>query len=154
MGMHHDGAPFSLSAIDIEVRRRIWWTLCLIDNCISEDCGLESNIPMTMDTRLPLHINDSDIGTIHTIAPAPKTGFTEMTMSLIKIEMVETILILKFSLYRKCRYSIEDIKTLVRERTSRYESTYLKHLDTSLPLHRLIYLRTRLIIAKDRKSVV
>ncbi|KAF4632820.1 hypothetical protein G7Y89_g5305 [Cudoniella acicularis] len=148
MGMHRDSAYFSLSTVDIEVRRRVWWTLCLIDNRISEDCGLESNVPMTMDTKLPLHINDSDIAAENIEALIPNTGFTEMTASLIKIEMAETVLKFKLSQYGKCPLSVEETETLIRELTGRYESTYLKCLDTSLHLHRLVYLGTRLIIAK------
>jgi Fungal specific transcription factor domain len=58
MGMHHDSESFSLSPAEIEVRRRVWRTLCLLDNRISEDCGGETRVPTTMDTKLPLHIND------------------------------------------------------------------------------------------------
>ena len=82
MGMHKDSASFSMSEIDIEVRRRVWWTLCLLDNRISDDCGLETNVPITMDTKLPCHVNDSDIGTGDIEALVPRTEFTEMTVRL------------------------------------------------------------------------
>ena len=148
MGMHRDSTSFSLDVVEIEVRRRIWWTLCVLDNRISEDCGLESHVPMTMDTRLPLHVNDSDLNGHDNTTPNSKTEFTEMTVSLIKMELAEAALKIKLSQYAKSELSEEDIEALIAAKVSRYETTYLKYLDQSSHLQRLCYLGTRLIIAK------
>lgn len=153
MGMHRDSASFSLSIVDTEVRRRVWWTLCVLDNRISEGCGLETHVPMTMDTKLPLHINDSDIDVTSTETPIPKTEFTEMTVSLVKMEMAEIILRIKSWQNGKFHLSTEEVETLVRERTRRFEDTYLKYLDASSSLHHFCYLGTRLIIAKLWKMI-
>lgn len=95
MGMHRDSILFSLCTVDIEVRRRVWWALCLLDSRISEDYGLECNIPTITDTKPPLHVNDLDIDVAGTEILVPRTGFSEMTISLIKIEVAEVGLKLK-----------------------------------------------------------
>jgi hypothetical protein len=71
-----------------------------------------------------------------------------MTMSLIKIEMAEAILKLKLSQNARSSLSVEEIEALVRDKTCRYENTYLNYLNRPSHLHHLCYLETRLIIAK------
>ncbi|KAH7370419.1 fungal-specific transcription factor domain-containing protein [Rhexocercosporidium sp. MPI-PUGE-AT-0058] len=149
MGMHRENASSLESIVDTEVRRRIWWTLCSIDNRISEDALLESNVPMTMDTKLPCHINDSDLYTVSTEGTlTPRNTFTEMTVSLVRIEMAELGLKVKFSQYSKSPLSSQEIEVLVREKTQLFESTYVKFFDTSLHLHNVVYLGVRYIISK------
>ena len=148
MGLHRDGTYFSLSAIETEVRRRLWWSLCQLDNRISEDCGLEPHVPLTMDTNLPLHINDSDLDTYDEENIVLRTEFTEMTVSLIKIEMAKTSLKVKRPQCETPPLSKEGVATLVREQIRRYEDTYLRCLNDTSQLHRLCYLGTRLIITK------
>ncbi|KAF2724078.1 hypothetical protein K431DRAFT_263250 [Polychaeton citri CBS 116435] len=154
MGMHHDSASFALNMIDSEVRRRIWWTLCLLDKRISDDCGLEVHLPMTMDTKLPLNVNDADLE-----AASPATSlvsrdeFTEMTMSMIKLEVTQTNLKIGLLQHKQSPLDLAELETLVRELVSRYETVYLKYLDQSLQLHRLCYFAIRLIIAKLWKLV-
>lgn len=149
MGMHQESISSSKSRVDTEVRRRIWWTLCSIDNRISEDALLESNVPMTMDTKLPCHTNDSDLDTVNTEdALIPRNTFTEMTVSLAKIEMAELGLKVKFSQYLKSPLSSQEMEVLVQEKTQLFEGTYVKFFDTSLHLHGIMYLGMRLIISK------
>ena len=148
MGLYRDGTYFSLSAIETEVRRRLWWSLCPLDNRISGDCGLEPHVPLTMDTNLPLHINDSDLDTYDEENIVFRTEFTEMTVSLLKIEMAKTSLKVKRPQCETPPLSKEGVATLVREQIHRYENIYLRYLNESSELHRLCYLGTRLIITK------
>ena len=148
MGLHRDGTCFSLSAIETEVRRRVWWSLCQLDNRISGDCGLEPHVPVNMDTKLPLHINDSDLDTGCEEHRAFRTEFTEMTVSLIKIEMANTSLKVKRPQCETPPLSKEGIATLLREQIRRYEDSYLRCLNECSQLHRLYHLGTRLIITK------
>ncbi|KIM96689.1 hypothetical protein OIDMADRAFT_32616 [Oidiodendron maius Zn] len=153
MGMRRDSMLLSLSTVDIEVRRRVWWALCLLDSRISEDCGLDCNIPTTTDTKPPLHVNDSDIDVAGTEILILRTGFSEMTISLIKIEVAEVGLKLKLWRDRTTPMCFEKMEKLVRDINIRYESTNFKYLDTSLHLHHLVDLGTRLMIAKLWRTV-
>lgn len=146
--MHSDSASFCLGTVETEVRRRVWWSLCQLDNRVSEDCGLEPHVPLAMDTKLPLHINDSDLGAGNGEITAPRTEFTEMTISLVKIEMAETSLRVKRSQCRNSPLSTSEIAALAREQIRRYEESYLTYFDGSSHLHCLCYLGVRLLIAK------
>jgi len=148
MGMHRDGAFFSLTPVETEVRRRIWWSLCQLDNRISDDCGLEAHVPLAMDTRLPLHINDLDLGASSTESLVSRNEFTEMTVSLIKIEMTKTSFEIKRQQHERLALRSEQTESIAQQQIRRYEDTYLKYLSISSHLHRLCYLGTRLIIAK------
>ncbi|CAG8959742.1 hypothetical protein HYFRA_00001648 [Hymenoscyphus fraxineus] len=148
MGMHRESASSNESKIDAETRRRIWWMLCSIDNRISDDTLLETNVPMTMDTKLPCHINDSDLDVVSAEDHIPsRKCFTEMTVSSIRNEMAELGLKVKFSQYSKCPLTSQDIEVLVREKTRLFE-TYVDFFNTSLHLHRVIYFGMRYIISK------
>ncbi|KAH0361760.1 hypothetical protein KCU65_g8501, partial [Aureobasidium melanogenum] len=149
MGLHRNGTCFSLSATETEVRRRTWWTLCQLDNRISLDCGLEQHIPLTTDTNLPLHINDCDLEiSSSTKTLVPRTSFTEMSVSLIKIEMAKTSLTIKRRLCATPPLTDEKVEDLLNQQIARYESLYIPCLATSDPLQRLCQLGTRLIITK------
>ncbi|OJJ84645.1 uncharacterized protein ASPGLDRAFT_74065 [Aspergillus glaucus CBS 516.65] len=53
-GLHRDGQYLGLSPFDAEIRRRIWWHICILDMLCSGDQGTDSQIqPGMFDTRLP-----------------------------------------------------------------------------------------------------
>jgi hypothetical protein len=44
LGLHRDGSNFkNLTPYDIEMRRRVWWSLCMLDVRASEDQGSTGN---------------------------------------------------------------------------------------------------------------
>ena len=91
LGLHRDGSQFyHLSPYDIEMRRRAWWIVCVLDVRASEDQGTDFTIPHgSFDTKFPLNINDADIepGTVH--MPTSHEGMTDMTFSLMSLEICE-----------------------------------------------------------------
>lgn len=143
MGLHSDSASSALSVIDTEVRRRVWWMLCQTDVRASENCGLESHVPLKCDTEPPLHVNDADLASAGENTPAPRNELTEMTLSLVKIEMSKTNLRFK----RSTATGVEK-ERIVRDQLKRYEDVYLKYFDGQSEFHRLCYLGGRLIIAR------
>jgi hypothetical protein len=92
LGLQRDGANFkNLTPYEIEMRRRVWVTLCMLDVRASEDQGMEYTIPLgTFDTKLPLNINDSDIEPDAVQMPAEREGITDMTFPLVSAEIMET----------------------------------------------------------------
>ncbi len=91
LGLHRDGSNFqNMSPYDTEMRRRVWWALCVLDVRASEDQGTDLAITAaSTDTKLPLHIDDSDIDPDNKTPPAPREGATSMTYSLITFEMCD-----------------------------------------------------------------
>ena len=61
LGLHRDGAHFGhLTPYEVEMRRRVWWSLCMLDMRASEDQGMDYTISLeSYDTKLPLSINDA-----------------------------------------------------------------------------------------------
>jgi hypothetical protein len=89
LGLHRDGAKIgNLTPYEVEVRRRVWWALCVLDVRASEDLGTELTIAEgTFDTELPLNINDTDIGPNVDRTPTSHDGPTDMSFSLVTYEM-------------------------------------------------------------------
>ncbi|KIV89602.1 hypothetical protein PV10_06988 [Exophiala mesophila] len=86
MGLHRDGSHFNFSLFEIEMRRRIWWQICMLDYRASEDHGCDASIlPVSFDTELPLNINDADIHPDSSEISA-RPGCSEMTFALIRFE--------------------------------------------------------------------
>ncbi|CAK7267073.1 hypothetical protein SEPCBS119000_002352 [Sporothrix epigloea] len=92
LGLHRDGSSFgsSLTAYEVEMRRRVWWTICAIDVRSAEDQGTDLTIlPSDFDTRFPLNINDSDISQYDRVTepPVPRDEMTDVTFALLNFEV-------------------------------------------------------------------
>ncbi len=88
LGLHRDGTVFGLAPFEVEMRRRLWWQLCVLDFRLSEKHGTEASImDIPFDTKRPLNINDSDLFPDATVPPEPRVGLTQMTISLIVCEI-------------------------------------------------------------------
>ncbi|KAI0002842.1 fungal-specific transcription factor domain-containing protein [Xylariaceae sp. FL0662B] len=89
LGLHRDGSNFDdLSPFDIEMRRRMWWSICILDLRSAEDQGTELTIAeRTYDTKFPLNVNDTDINPDMTEMPEERRGTTDMTFCLIRYEI-------------------------------------------------------------------
>ncbi|KAK3332778.1 fungal-specific transcription factor domain-containing protein [Cercophora scortea] len=87
MGLHRDGTAFGLRPLETELRRRIWYYVCLLDVRSSESHGYEPIVhESAFDTKLPLHVNDSDLTPEMTVPPSERDTVTEMTFFLIRCE--------------------------------------------------------------------
>ena len=88
LGLQRDGTHFKqMTPFEIEVRRRVWWTLCMLDLRSSEDQGTELTITNgSFDTKLPLNINDVDINPESEQMPAERDGLTDMSYCCINFE--------------------------------------------------------------------
>ncbi|KAH7034549.1 fungal-specific transcription factor domain-containing protein [Microdochium trichocladiopsis] len=89
MGLHREGTTLKgLKPFDVEMRRRLWWAMCVIDLRGAEDQGTELSIPEgSFDTRLPLNINDVDIDPESTDFPEERVGATDSTFCLVRFEI-------------------------------------------------------------------
>ncbi|KAJ5157189.1 uncharacterized protein N7482_008289 [Penicillium canariense] len=155
LGVHRDGTNFSLKPFETEMRRRLWWHICLLDVRSSEDHGTDPLINESMyDTRLPLNINDDDITPEMTVAPEERVGFTDVTFCLIRCEITSAL--------RRANYScpgvrfrmgestpgIDRCERLIQVISDRVEERYIKHCDMNIPVHWATATVGRLILAK------
>ncbi|CAH0028399.1 unnamed protein product [Clonostachys rhizophaga] len=84
MGLHRDGSKFpNVDHFDSEMRRRLWWHICFVDNRVSQcdvpEMALSERI---FDTREPANVNDGDIFPGMTNEPVGREGFTESSYML------------------------------------------------------------------------
>lgn len=155
LGLHRDGSNFSLKPFETEMRRRLWWHICLMDSRSSEDHGTDPLIHEGMyDCRLPLNVNDDDIYPEMQEAPAERVGCTDITFCLIRCEITGAL--------RRANYvcpsnrfrsgssspSMERCERIIRILNERVEERYIKHCDMNIPIHWASATVARLILAK------
>ena len=136
IGLHRDGTNFSnLSPFEIEMRRRLFWALCILDMRCAEDQGTDLTIlEQGVDTLPPLNINDSDISPESTSLPVAREGATDMTFALIRFEICRVARRLH-AIHSAmgpiepgdATLTLEDRERMIHEVYDRVENVYLKH---------------------------
>ena len=92
LGLHRDGSNFGLPPFESEMRRRLWWQLCIIDFRNAEKHSTDGSIDEdSFDTKLPLNINDSDLSQDATVLPEARIGLTEMSLTLVACDVSSTV---------------------------------------------------------------
>ena len=88
IGLHRDGSTLGLDGFSTEIRRRLWWHLMLLDADLSEAHGVDSVSPPSYNTQMPTNLDDVDIQPGMDTIPKAHIGFTEMTPSLVRYEIM------------------------------------------------------------------
>lgn len=156
LGIHRDGSHFGLEPFEIEMRRRLWWQVCVLDARSSEDHGCDPTIvEAQFDAKMPLNVNDADLHPDMKDFPQERTGFTDMTFSLIRFEVA--------NIFRRILYippgpirctelfanlSIAEKEKWITECHQQMEEKYLKDCDMSIPLCWVTATISRLIMSK------
>lgn len=156
LGVHRDGQKFGLSPFQTEMRRRLWWQICTLDVRASEDHGCDpSIIDQSYDTKFPLNINDEDLTISMKDPPEEHEGATQMTFDLIRYSVSTTVRRLSYSppgpgpcQSRAAVLSLEDKERMIEDLHQYIENKYLRHCDTTIPLHWVAATVARLIMAK------
>lgn len=139
LGLHRDGSHFGLSPFETEMRRRLWWYIYLLDVQSSEYQATSPQIREgDYDTRLPLNINDDDLSHDSAQSPQERIGFTEMTLTLVRCE----ILISHRKLMQMTIQGTGSHEALFKTRSLAIEESqqgleelYLKFCDLGIPIH-------------------
>ncbi|KAK5165795.1 uncharacterized protein LTR77_008718 [Saxophila tyrrhenica] len=157
LGVHRDGTHFGLPPFEIEMRRRLWWQVCILDTRASEDHGCDPTImEQSFDTKMPLNVNDVDIGPDMKEFPLERTGCTDMSFCLIRFEVANTFRRINYvppGPPRQCKeyyksITLQDKETWITECHNRLEERYLKHCDMSVPLFWVTATVARLMMSK------
>lgn len=137
LGLHRDGTHFGLDPFEIEMRRRLWWHIAILDIRASEDHGTEIRTSQSIyDTKMPSNVNDDDIWPDMTAPPVERKGPTEMTMCLIRFEL--SAMTRKLQLYSPdaCLVSEKAIKAkemMIDECHRELEDKYIRDCDMNVP---------------------
>jgi hypothetical protein len=146
MGLSTDGTVYAIPPFEVEMRRRLWWQILLIDVRVAELSGAGSSIlTYTWKTQLPSNINDSDLFPNMKDPPVERPGLTEMTFVRLRCEVAQLI--------QQSRALIGTFvlkEDEIEEFENRLEREYLTYCDLSIPLHRISTIMTRSALCKLR----
>jgi hypothetical protein len=121
------GGTAELSPFEREMHKRLWWQLWYLDHRAAEDKGnAASSTDADLDPDLPLNVHDSDLDPRMPLAPAPRTGWTEMSFSLVRFEI---------AIVYQDNMAAGEKKRLVEHCQQRTYNLYLMHCDTADPIH-------------------
>ncbi|KAL4935909.1 hypothetical protein BDV06DRAFT_206007 [Aspergillus oleicola] len=163
MGLHRDGAAFGLRPLETELRRRLWWHICLLDNRSTDYHGSEPIVhEHIFDTKMPLHINDADITADMTTPPQEREEATEMTLCLIRCHSMRVIWKVGYMAPRERLNADSNNKgtdwekrqKLVEELERRLQEKYLRHCDPNAPFRRLALMVARVITRRIWMTVL
>ncbi|GLA87597.1 hypothetical protein AtubIFM56815_002023 [Aspergillus tubingensis] len=148
-GVHRDGQSLGLSPFDSEMRRRLWWHICVLDMVCSEDQGTDTQIqPGMFDTRLPHNMDGEDLTPSMTELPPEKTGATDITLLIIQCEIISELNWPNRRNGAKDPESSADQEPLVTTVANRLENRYLQHLDINIPIQWVYAMIIRLTLSK------
>jgi len=160
LGIHRDGSHFDLTPFDIEMRRRLWWQICILDSRASEDHGCDPTIiDQVFDTQMPLNANDSDLSPDMKTFPEAKVGCTEMTFGLIRFEITNTLRRIQYVPPgpKKCNKYLSEVtaeqkENWIRECHQRIEEKYLQDCNMSVPLYWVSLMETYIMLSSSDKK--
>lgn len=152
LGLHRDGIKFNLAPFDVEMRRRIWWQVFILEVRAADDHGSDpALIGDTWDTELPTNINDEDFGPDSIEIPPSRKEHTEMTFGLLRCEVSRLLYRLlhieppaKFSGLPRLKGQVEIFESWKRQ----LEEKYVEPFDTKDPLQIVTINLCKLILAK------
>ncbi|KAJ5319789.1 hypothetical protein PENANT_c026G05062 [Penicillium antarcticum] len=157
LGIHRDGSNLELTTFDTEMRRRVWWQICILDVRTAENHGSDQDIAQQIfDTRLPSNIDDEALVPGCLDLPLLRTGITEMSLSLMRYEIINVIWQLR-SQSKACaiaydaEYShsvVQEIDRITDDCSKKLESQILQYCDMHVPFHWLITTVARMMLAK------
>ncbi|KAF2135709.1 uncharacterized protein K452DRAFT_165518 [Aplosporella prunicola CBS 121167] len=85
MGIHNESTNGKCNALEAEMRRRLWWSLVVFDNRISEMFDYKtSTLAPTWDCRTPSNVNDFEIRPEMKDPPAAHEKPTEAIFSVVR----------------------------------------------------------------------
>lgn len=152
MGLHRDGTYFKLSPYETEMRRRLWWHICVLDIRASEDHGCDPSIyEQSYDTQFPLNINDEDISPNDTQIPPERPAGSDMTFCLLRFEVSVAIRKLNYPAAigsQESALSAAEKRSMVEGVEKHFYNKYIDRCDITKPFDWVSATWAQLMLAK------
>jgi hypothetical protein len=161
MGIHSESVCAKDTALEGEMRRRLWWSLVLFDSRIGELAGSRATtLAPTWDCRIPLNMNDYDLRK-EMKEPAIVHGTsTEALFAVVRAELGEYIRHTMFHL-DFTGPALKPVAKAVQNGPvpnggelvaleNMIENKYLKFCDSEIPLHFMTIWTTRGYLSRCR----
>ncbi|KAL8997315.1 MAG: hypothetical protein Q9169_003407 [Polycauliona sp. 2 TL-2023] len=136
-GLHRDASHSDTSPLECHIRSLLWYQICFLD---LHTCEAQGPQPMIhdddFDTPLPMNVDDLafEVSTL----PIPSTGFTDVTLTLMRFEITE----LHKSIFRdrialnKKTTDLPTVRASVESRIHAIATKYMDNLDDNIPIQR------------------
>ncbi|RDW81771.1 putative C6 transcription factor [Aspergillus mulundensis] len=149
-GLHRDGQQLGLAPFETEMRRRLWWHICILDMLCSEDQGTDTQIwPGMFDTKLPTNIDCNDLTQNMPSLPLPQKGYTDIALCIIQCEIMPVLHWFgKYVGHNAQQASSSEKEELLSHLANRFETEYLHNLDFDNPIEWLTAVIVRLTLSK------
>ncbi|GIJ81557.1 hypothetical protein Asppvi_000056 [Aspergillus pseudoviridinutans] len=163
MGLHNESTYTRYTAMEAEMRRRLWWSLVILDHRICEMSEYKvTTLTPTWDCRIPLNVNDFEIRIDTNSCPTNGEKPTEALFAVVRSELADLI--------RHTTFHINFVNPLLaavaKAKDPRHtsipangemltiqkaiEEKYLAFCDPADPLHYMTIWTTRGYIARNR----
>ena len=162
MGIQDESTYAKCSALEAEMRRRLWWSLVIFDNRV---CEMSNNLKATMlvptwDCKTPSNVNDFEIRPEMKTPPLIHHQPTEALFAVVRSELGDFIRHSDFHL----DFTNPSLKALAKDALNgpvpeggklialerMMEEKYLRNCNTENPLHFMTTWTTRGYLAKNR----
>ena len=159
LGLHRDGVDLKLPPFEIEMRRRLWWQIILLEARAGEFSGVGQILRgMQWTTRLPLNVNDSSLHPSMVELPAEQNGATEMIHCLIRYEVgnfmksggAKSTLDGSWQKFSSSEISVRHKEEAIQGMEKHLEQRFLRYCDPSIPLHFVSAILARTTACKMR----
>ncbi|KAH6874383.1 fungal-specific transcription factor [Thelonectria olida] len=153
MGLNYENEALRLPPFDIELRRRLWWQLYVLDGVIAIDNEIEPTITETIcNTEMPSNVNDVSLDSAMLEQPQSEQRKTDMTFTLTRLH---TSRLSRQMLFSGIAYHGERVPLTVTQKLQMIDSAkrdmeerYLVHCDPSIALDFVTIATTRLYFLK------
>jgi hypothetical protein len=147
MGLSADGTTYGLLPFEVEMRRRVWWQIVLLDSRVAEISGAGPTLlTYPWATKLPSNINDSDLFPDMRDPPVERSFLTESLFIRLKSEVLQFVT----QRLRVGTQTLSQRDVAIGEFEERIEREYLSRCDLSVPLHFFSVMITRSAFLKLR----
>ena len=133
LGLQRDGTHFEhLTPFETEMRRKVWWAVCMLDMRASEDQGTDLTITSgSFDTKFPLNINDIDLDPESKQMPTERDSMTDMSFARIFYEIGDITMRMVAPGARDGEVGLEDQSRLLNEISQKFEQSYFQYIKDS-----------------------
>ncbi|PWN18210.1 hypothetical protein BCV69DRAFT_78463 [Microstroma glucosiphilum] len=162
IGLHRDRPAKSDSdPVEVEMRRRIWWEVVLLDQRALEKAGLgSSGLDNNWRVRLPSGVGDTDLATHNGPATPRGTASSEMIFFLVRCEIASFLHEIRLSQGRDVGWtefstpqrSLKDKIAQIDELEQLMQERYLVHCDPVHAIQRLAIVFCQGLLSKMRLS--
>lgn len=126
LGLHRDGGGSPHRTVfEVEMCRRVWWAMCLLDQKVSEDQGTHMvYASLDFDTKYPLNINDADISPQTTVTPTERYGVTDVSFARISAALTD---VHRQLLSSGLDLTFKEKHSLIEEVFQKFQAQYLQY---------------------------